>query len=211
MDKFKKIDFIIALIIGEIAGLLMMIIGKNIAGENIAVAQIVFYLNYLPIVFPIVCAIGIVVAYILNKIIPIVYQFAKFVLVGGLNFLIDMGVLNFLIFFTGITAGIEQTFFKGFSFLVATINSYFWNKFWTFKRSEKENVGKEFFEFFTVSTIGFLINVGVDYIFVNLISPLGGMGSATWAQFSAMIAAIVALFWNFIGYKFIVFDLKKNE
>lgn len=211
MDKFKKIDFIIALIIGEIAGLLMMIIGKNIAGENMAVAQIVFYLNYLPIVFPVVCAIGIVVAYVLNKIIPIVYQFAKFVLVGGLNFLIDMGVLNFLIFFTGITVGIEQTLFKGFSFLVATINSYFWNKFWTFRRKEKENVGKEFFEFFTVSTIGFLINVGVDYVFVNLISPLGGMGPATWAQFSAMVAAIVALFWNFIGYKFIVFDLKKNE
>jgi hypothetical protein len=32
----------------------------------------------------------------------------------------------------------------------------------------------------------------------------------TWAQFSALLAAVLSLFWNFLGYKFIVFDVKKE-
>jgi putative flippase GtrA len=31
-----------------------------------------------------------------------------------------------------------------------------------------------------------------------------------WAQISAVIASIAGLFWNFMGYKFIVFNDKKQ-
>jgi putative flippase GtrA len=156
------------------------------------------------------CILGIIIAYFLSKIMPVIYQVAKFILVGGMNFLIDMGVLNFLIFYTGISAGLAQSGFKGISFLVATVNSYFWNKHWTFQRKTSEGLAREFLQFLAVSLIGFLINLGVDYVFVNMISPFGGMLANTWAQFGALMASIVALFWNFLGYKFIVFDSKKE-
>jgi putative flippase GtrA len=139
------------------------------------------------------------------------YQFAKFILVGSLNFLIDMGILNFLIFYTGISAGLPQSAFKGISFIVAVLNSYVWNKFWTFRSSTGHTVGKEFFQFLFVSTIGFFLNLGVDYFFVNVIHSYGGMPVKSWAQFSAMIAAIIALLWNFIGYKFIVFEVRQKK
>jgi putative flippase GtrA len=119
-----------------------------------------------------------------------------------------MGVLNFLIFYTGISAGLAQSGFKGISFLVATTNSYFWNKHWTFGQKDTDSPQKEFLVFLIVSTIGFLINLGVDYIVVNLISPVSGTNPKIWAQFGGLIASIVALSWNFIGYKFIVFKQK---
>ncbi|HDH31643.1 MAG TPA: GtrA family protein [Candidatus Wolfebacteria bacterium] len=204
----KKSDIINALIIGEAAAWLMWLIGKNLISENSIIVSLDAYLNYLPIVFPLLCVAGLYGAFLISRFIPIIHQIGKFVLVGGLNFLIDMGVLNFLVFYTGISAGLEQSFFKGIAFLVAVINSYFWNKFWTFKRKTKEKVGKEFFQFIVVSFIGLFINLGIDYILVNQITPLADLPLRTWAQFSAMLAAIAALFWNFIGYKFIVFDKK---
>lgn len=208
---FKKSDLIIALIIGEVCAWLLWLIGRNLASENPVIAGLGPYLNYLPIIFPLLCAVGLYAAFLISKFIPIIYQFGKFVLVGGLNFLIDNGVLNFLVFYTGISVGFEQSVFKGTSFLIAVVNSYFWNKFWTFKRTTQEAIGKEFLQFVIVSCIGFSINLGVDYGVVNWLTPFADLPAKTWAQFGALLAAIAALFWNFIGYKFIVFDEKADK
>lgn len=205
-----KKDYLLSIIIGEVAAWLIILIAKNLGAEIPAVGAIAPYLYYLPIVFPLVCAIGLGVASFLGRVMPVFYQLAKFVLVGGLNFLIDMGVLNFLVFYTGIASGAAQTGFKGLSFLVAVTNSYIWNKFWTFKRSSTESVGKEFFQFVVVSVIGLTINLAVDYVVVNFVSPFGGLPVKSWAQLGALVAAVVALTWNFVGYKFIVFDSKKD-
>jgi len=202
-------DLILTLFIGEICAWLMMLIGQNLSGENPAIRILLPYFKYLPFVFPVLCLAGLLAAYFLGRVLPTVYQLAKFILVGGLNFLIDMGVLNFLIFSTGISTGITQSGFKSLSFLVAVLNSYFWNKYWTFKRAAQENVFQEFLQFLIVSVIGFFINITTDYILVNNIGPQWGMALKTWAQLSAVIATVVALNWNFIGYKFIVFDTKK--
>lgn len=206
----KKLDLLLALIIGEVCAWLMWLIAKNLAIEVPAIGAVSQYLNYLPVIFPLLCAVGLVIAHILSKAIAVIYQVAKFVLVGGMNFLIDMGVLNFLVFYTGIAAGAAQSGFKALSFSVAVINSYFWNKFWTFKRESTEGAGKEFLQFLIVSVIGFGINLSIDYAVVNMISPFGGVGEKTWAQFGALVAAVISLFWNFLGYKFVVFEQKKE-
>ncbi len=197
-----------AAIIGEASAWLIILIVRNLAIEMPGIAVASRYINYLPIIFPILCAVGLIIARVLSKITAVFYQLAKFALVGGLNFLIDMGALNFLIFYTGISSGLAQTGFKGISFFAAVINSYFWNKFWTFKRSTTEKAGKEFLQFFIVSIIGFAINLGIDYVIVNMITPFAGLQKGAWAQFGALLAAVVALAWNFAGYKFIVFENK---
>src|SRR3989344_2662710 len=101
----------------------------------------------------------------------IIRQAIKFVLVGILNTLVDLGVLNLLIFASGIASGFGYSAFKGISFTVAVINSYFLNKFWTFKMRETEGVKREFAQFFIVSLIGFGINVGVASFVVNVVGP----------------------------------------
>ncbi|MCX6731786.1 MAG: GtrA family protein [Candidatus Parcubacteria bacterium] len=209
--SLKKTDILLALFIGEICAWLMILIGKNLGGENPAILALLSYFKYLPVVFPVLCLMGLLVAYFLGKAVPTIYQLAKFILVGGLNFLIDMGVLNFLIFATGISTGIIQSGFKAVSFLLAVLNSYLGNKYWAFKRTTQESVFQEFFQFLIVSVIGFALNLTIDYILVNTVGPLGNMTLKTWAQISALLSALVLLAWNFLGYKFIVFNTKNEK
>jgi putative flippase GtrA len=210
MNIFKKRDLLLALVIGEACAWLMIFIAGNLAKESQLAAAAFPSLKYLPVVFPILCAFGLLAAYVLSKAIPVAYQFAKFILVGGLNFLIDMAVLNFFVFYTGLAAGLAQSGFKAVSFSAAVVNSYFWNKFWTFRRESSKNAGKEFLQFIVVSVVGFGVNLAVNYAAVNMVAPFAGIQEKTWAQVGALVAAVAALFWNFIGYKFIVFE-EKNK
>ncbi|MFH1181177.1 MAG: GtrA family protein [bacterium] len=146
------------------------------------------------------------------KNVLLIRQAIKFILVGGLNTLIDLGVLNLLIFMTGIASGSGYSVFKGISFIAAVVNSYFLNKFWTFSASARGYGGqeklKEFSQFFFVSLIGFGINVGAASLVVNVIGNpflLSGISDKLWANAGAIIATFCGMTWNFIGYKFIVF------
>ncbi len=141
------------------------------------------------------------------KNLLIIRQAAKFILVGILNTLIDLGVLNLLIFATGIATGLGFSAFKGISFLAAVINSYFLNRFWTFKSAGQNDKKKEFSQFFIISVIGFGINVGIASLVVNVIGNqliVFGISDKIWANIGALAATFVSMVWNFIGYKFIV-------
>jgi len=211
MNNLKKIDVLLAFVVGTFNALIIVLIARNLAVDYPVIEIALSFQYHFIIAIPLLWVAVIITSYYVSRIVPVFYQFSKFIIVGSLNFLIDMGILNFLIFYTGISAGLQQSAFKGFSFIVAVLNSYVWNKFWTFRHSTKRTLGKEFFQFFVVSTVGFFINVGVDYFFVNVLHSPGGIPVKSWAQFSAMVAAIIALFWNFIGYKFIVFEVKQKE
>ena len=151
--------------------------------------------------------IGLVVVSYLSRWISVLWQIGKFIVVGGLNTFVDFGVLNLLILITGVASGVGFSIFKAVSFAVAVINSYFWNKHWTFEAETKKKA--EFIEFFVVSVIGLGINVGVASFVVNALNAPTGMSEVAWANIGAFIAVAVSLIWNFIGYKFIVF--KKKE
>jgi putative flippase GtrA len=142
----------------------------------------------------------------------LVFQAGKFVIVGIINTVIDFGVLNLLMLATDIATGAWYAVFKGISFLAAVTNSYFMNRFWTFKGTGQQNKGKEFAQFFAVSCVGFAINVGIASLVVNVIA--GQLGSLAisdklWANLGAATATAASMVWNFVGYKFIVF--KKNN
>ena len=193
-------DIIVSLVIGEISAWLMLLIFKNIGNLPFGFDKLTTSWWLLPIVFPLLCAGGMVVALFFKKRLSILYQFAKFFLVGGLNVLVDLGVLNLLIIISAISAGLWYSVFKGISFLVATVNSYFWNKNWTFGSRQSK-----FGQFLVISAIGFLINVGVASLVVNLIGPQFGLALKTWANVGALLGSVAGLMWNFIGYKFVVF------
>lgn len=195
----KKSDIIIALIIGELIALFSLSILKNLG------IQIAWLYWVWPIIVPIGSLVGLFVAFFLGKKLLILWQAAKFVLVGMLNTFVDLGVLNILILITQISSGTVYSAFKGISFIVAVINSYFWNKFWTFKRKENVNPKKEFTQFFVVSLIGFGINVGVASLVVNMVGPQFGLSEKIWANIGAIVATFCGMTWNFLGYKFIVF------
>jgi putative flippase GtrA len=218
----KKNDIIAVLFLGEIAAWLILAVVKGILNPDLY-GKIHGLMNVaLPIIFPIACLIFIYLASIISKKVKVAYEVAKFILVGGLNTLVDWGVLSFLILtfkHSGVDSNkvlfevfsiaiILYTLLKAISFIVATTNSYIWNKFWTFKRKTTEKLGREFMQFITISIIGFLINVIIASSVFKFIPRLGGLNIEQWALVSAAIASIIALAWNFVGYKFVVFNKK---
>lgn len=134
-------------------------------------------------------------------------QFIKFLVVGLSNTGIDFGVLNLLMFSTGISSGFFYSVFKAISFTCAVVNSYIWNKRWTFGKGDYLDK-KEFSKFFTISLIAFGFNIGIASILVNVVGPIGGISPYAWANISALVAVGFTTLINFFGYKYLVFKDK---
>ena len=200
----KKVDVILAAIVGFLNGIFFFFILKQIGSGIAFLKPFIPHFWILIIIFPFLGALGLYVASLIGKKFLIIFQAAKFFLVGTLNTFIDLGVLNFFIWVSGITKGIFYAIFKAISFLVATTNSYFWNKFWTFEKKEVPRP-KEFLKFLVVTAIGLLINVGVASFVVNIIGPQFGISEKIWATIGAIVAAFFAFLWNFLASKLIVF------
>ena len=194
-----KKDIILASLAGFLVAVFFLSVAKNL-GVHVP------FLPFALLAFPALSALGIVTAAAIGKTIPTVLQAAKFLLVGALNSFVDLGVLNFLIAHTGAASGLAYSLFKGISFLIAVINSYIWNKNWTFsKKNVDKTAWQEFLQFFAVSAIGFGINVGVASFVVNIVGPQFGFSLQLWANVGAIAAAFSSLLWNFLGYKLVVF------
>ncbi len=195
----KRIDIILALITGEAVAWLIFGLIREFGLE------IRFLSGVLAVFLPILAVISLWICYLIGKKILWVFQAAKFLLIGIWATLIDLGVLNFLMWISGLAGGWAFNVFKGISFSVATFAKYWGNKFWAFEKMEKEGMGREITQFYVVTLVGLAINVGVASLIVNTVGIQFGMPPKIWANIGAIIAALVAAGWNFIGYKFIVF------
>ncbi|PJA63221.1 MAG: hypothetical protein CO161_02150 [Candidatus Portnoybacteria bacterium CG_4_9_14_3_um_filter_44_9] len=215
----SKADIVVSLIVGELSAWLLIAIARSLGITSSAIWS-------LPIVFPLLCLLGFYVAARIAAKIAVIYQIAKFVLIGGFNTLLDWGILAALIFIFRqyflvepqdklaviLTLGlVYYSFYKAISFVVAAVSSFFWNRFWTFKRETTESMSQEFFQFLIVTFVGFLINVGIASSVFKFVHPFGGLNYDQWAIAAAVVATIFSMVWNFLGYKFIVFNEKPAE
>lgn len=141
----------------------------------------------------------------LCKKYPIVPQFAKFVVIGVVNTGVDFLVLNLEMILTGITMGPFMLVQNTISFSIATVNSYFLNKYWTFQDRSGKEKGKKFSQFLAVSIVGVAINSSIVFVITTYIPPMMGISSVLWANLAKVAATGVSLVWNFVGYKFWVF------
>lgn len=200
-----KKDLGLGLVIGGAVGLLIQPILTNI-GSNIpllgptpslAIRAGIFS------VFLLAGPIGIYAGYIIGKLHPVIYQFAKFAATGTLNTFINLGALNIMISLTGIASGYIYSLFVLIGFLLATTNSFIWNKFWTFGDASGVQA-KQTFAFYGLTAVGAMLNVGVASFIVNYItSP--GIPPAAWANVGGLAGVAASFAWNFLGYKFFVF------
>ena len=122
-----------------------------------------------------------------NKIEKLVRQFGRYAIIGGVNTAIDFGVLNLLMWWTGIYTGKQIVLLNMIAFAVAVINSYFWNKYWTFKDRDNADI-KEFSQFITVTLIGLAINSTIVYVVTTLIDPMFGLDKKLWANIAKLVA-----------------------
>ncbi len=150
--------------------------------------------------FPILSLTGVYVLYRISLVWrPFIFQFGKFFVVGGLNTFMDLGILNFLILVSDITMGVWFSVFKAISFVITVVNSFFWNKYWTFQKSGN------FFLFFLVVLGSFLLNVGIASFMVNVIGHPANIPPKLWDNIAALSSLLLVLTWNFLGMKYVVF------
>jgi putative flippase GtrA len=201
-------DYVFGFFAGLAIGLLLLPILQTLKPSLYASLHLVL----VPILV-VLTILGLVIASWIAQRFAAIWQIAKFVVVGGLNTLVDLGILTLL---SAIATPPQTPWFgifgfsvlfyslyKAASFILANINSYYWNKYWTFNANTSDRPTTEFTSFFAVSIIGFLINISVAsgiFHFVHLNITVNQMG-----LLAAAVGSITGLAWNFLGYKFFVF------
>jgi putative flippase GtrA len=195
-------DIVLALIVGLLTGALAIPVVINLGlGTMIRVPLLL-----LPVIVAALFAIALLVASLVASRVPSLFEFSKFAVVGVLNSGVDFGILNLLMLMTGLSSGTAFLAFKSISVTLGVINSYLWNKYWTFKTSNSAaDARREFMAFMVVTLIAVGVNVAGADVIVNVIGAPAGFSTKLWANIGAISGAGLTLFTNFFGYKFFVF------
>ena len=200
-----KKDCYFALIIGELDALIIMFLARNFSEQLAQIPYAQGVISYIWLILPALAFLGIIVADFLSRWLKVLWQLAKFLLVGTSNVFVDLGVLGLLQFVTGIASGYWYSVFKAASSLVSIFNSYLWNKFWSFEQKDNSEATKEAVKFFAVALCGILVNNFIASYLVNVLGPQGGLSKQGWGIIAGVVAAIIVFVWDFVGYKFFVF------
>lgn len=129
-----------------------------------------------------------------------VFEFLRFAFVGILNTVLDASVLNLLLLATGRQELVYYSLFKGISFAIAVIFSFFMNRNFVFKKNG------DFKLFVFISIVGALLNVGSATLGNKLCGNfLGQHLFILCANLGFLLGASLTIAWNFLGYKYFVF------
>lgn len=203
--SLKRQDIISILVLGEIVGASFFAIFNAQCADpafhffvcdlSQSVAQAFFFFGV-----PLVALFALLAAWVIALRVPVMLQIAKFLAVGVSNTSIDWGILNLLLIPLGLSTGL-YALGKGISFGIATLNSFFWNKFWTFKHQDTKGLGRQMMLFYGLTAIGLGINVGAATLFKEL-----GPDTRFWAGILAPgFATLISAVWDFLSYRFVVF------
>jgi putative flippase GtrA len=120
-------------------------------------------------------------------------QFARYLVVGGLAFVVDFGLLYLLTEF----AGFHYLISAAMAFLFGLLTNYFLSRLWVFDRRTMESVAMEFVIFTVIGIVGLGLNEGIIWFVREKI------------HFHYMIAkaisAGIVLIWNFGARKSVLF------
>ncbi len=144
-------------------------------------------------------------------------KFIKFMLIGVLNTFVDNGI--FYLFIS--QSSMDKSIAKAISYLLAMVNSYVWNKYWTFGEKSGHHAG-QIVKFILVN----LVSLGVNIWILNLSGEwMVGIAENVGASFSMnqdmraigllaaslLLATPLSLLVNFLGNRLLVFKEKRNE
>ena len=130
----------------------------------------------------------------------------RFALVGGINTLIDFGLL----FAFSSLWGIPRGFSNILSTSVAFIFSFFANKRYTFKSTEKDNIVREMILFTVVTLFGLWI---IQSLIIHSLTPFiasFGLSDELSLFVAKLVATVASLIWNYILYSKVVFKSKST-
>ncbi|OGZ71514.1 MAG: hypothetical protein A2998_03275 [Candidatus Staskawiczbacteria bacterium RIFCSPLOWO2_01_FULL_37_25b] len=208
--KLTKKDFWLAIFAGEASAWLSLPTLKNLKVLDILIEwgiSLNSFVIFWAIFVPFGAIVGLGTFYFLAQYKNRIgfFQLGKYGVIGVLNTFLNAGVFNLLIFITDISSGITVDLFFIVTFVVTVINSFFWNKYWSFEERKTETITGEAIRFFSISAVVAIVNIGILHLIVNVIGAPASLDTKIWANVALAFTIITAFFGNFFGYKFIVF------
>ncbi|WP_159844682.1 GtrA family protein [Nocardia sp. CY41] len=140
---------------------------------------------------------------VVRKVFTALRRGGAFLVVGAIGFLVDAGTYNLLVFWGG--EGVLYHYplpAKIIAIAVATVVTYFGNKWWTFAHKQTDNPAREYllYAVFNVVAIGLQLGcLGFSRYVLELSSPLSDNLSGT------LIGQIVAVVFRYWAYDKFVF------
>jgi putative flippase GtrA len=123
-----------------------------------------------------------------------------FAFVGGIGFIVDAAVLTLLA--NGL--GWDPYTARLLSFAIAVTVTWYLNRHWTFSGQASSKTKVEYARYFTVQSIGALINLGIYGICLET-SPL----MAKYPVLALAVGSVTAMFFNFYASRYFVFTQKR--
>lgn len=204
--KFTAHDALNAVVIGTGAGLLAWYV---LASANVGNALVQSFLPWLWLILAVAAPIGLWIAATVARQLPTLYQFAKYGLVGVVNTLLSFAILNFLANLTGVTKGLGAGMFVVVAFIIANTHSFFWNKYWTFNAASARAAPVQYMQFSIVSLTSSVLAALLVSAITHFASPPAGLTATQWLNVANLAGTILALAWNFLGFKLFVFNAKR--
>jgi putative flippase GtrA len=124
-------------------------------------------------------------------------RLAKYALVGGLNTGVDFAVFCTMVYGLGMmTIGAQAL-----SYTAGLVNSYFWNRYWTFQVKGQSGLG-EIVRFVIINIMSFTAATSV---------LLGLEHTTAGAAGAKIVSVVVAMAVNYIGYRIWVFKEAERQ
>ena len=123
-------------------------------------------------------------------------QARTFIIVGGIGFVVDGGILTML----NSVYGIDLLPARIASFSAAVTTTWFLNRQRTFSDNKDKKIVSEWGRYAAVNSIGSILNMGIFFWLIDRYEPLARIPLVPLG-----IAASVALVFNFVASKYVVF------
>lgn len=127
---------------------------------------------------------------------------SRFLVVGGLSTLIEIGVFNLLVF----VWGWDVVAAKIVASLVALVNAYIGNREWTFRHRDRRGRMAELVLFVLTNAVCTAIGAGLVWIGVGMAeTALGRTPGAIAVNVVNLVSIVIVVALRFVLYHFIVF------
>lgn len=139
----------------------------------------------------------------LDRLRTLAHEVVKFGVVGGVGFVVDVGIFNVLRY-AGSPGLLEHKPLtaKAISVTIATIVTYLGNRHWTWASRERSGAAREIALFFVLNVIGMAIALtclAVSHYLLNMRSPLADNVSAN------VVGLALGMAFRFWSYRTFVF------
>jgi putative flippase GtrA len=133
----------------------------------------------------------------------------RYVGAGFVSFTIELSVLNFLMYTTGLYAGMAYSGYRIAGYIVGHSVRFLLNRFYVYE--SKNSIRQEMQRYAGMVSIGIVIGTLVSVVCVSGVRIFFGFSGAAWANGFALLGDLVSSAWDLFCNNHFVFAPYENE